>query len=392
MLISLRVLTLAIAERAQVLLFALTLVIGGVFQRKKHWYIDYYYRGRRQREKVGPSKGEAIQALCVRKSEIAQGKFKLLPKRGAPTFEALAEKYLDLVSIHKRGHHVERYIIKTLIAHFGKYRISDLTAEDAEKYKTKRSRSARPATVNRGLGLGKHMLAKAVEWGMIADNPFRGVRNLEVPKRDERVLSADEEVKLLAACDQVRSRLLRPLVVLALNTGMRRGELLGLEWSRVDLDQRTIRILNAKSDAGRRVIPMNATVHSLLSDLAKRTTSPLVFPSSRKPGEKLLDLKKGFKKAVQVAGVYKIRFHDMRHTFATRLIRAGVDIITVQKLLGHSKITMTERYTHSLADVKMAAVSKLDLAGVCSVPDPNRTPSPTGVVAESEVNSFAAST
>jgi integrase len=232
----------------------------------------------------------------VREGEILQGRFKIVPKRGAPTFEILADKYSSLVSIHKRGHHGERYLIKALKDHFGKYRVSDLTVEDAEKYKTKRSQSLRPATVNRRLTVAKHKLAKAVEWEMITENPFRGVRNLEVPKRDERVLSADEEVKLLAACDQVRSRLLHPLVMLALNTGMRRGELLGLEWSRVDLDQRTIRILNAKSEAGRRVIPMNTTVHSLLSDLAKRTTSPLVFPSNRKPREKMLDLKKGFER------------------------------------------------------------------------------------------------
>jgi|HubBroStandDraft_6_1064221.scaffolds.fasta_scaffold19728_2 integrase len=362
-----------------------------IVERNGNYYLDFYFRGRRIREKVGSSKGAAVRARSVREGEILQGRFNIVPKRGAPTFEILADKYSSLVSIHKRGHHVERYIIKTLKAHLGKYRISDVTVEDAEKYKTKRSQSVRPATVNRELTLAKHMLAKAVKWEMIADNPFRGVRNLEVPKRDERVLSADEEVKLLAACDRVRTRLLLPLVVLALNTGMRRGELLSLEWSRVDLDQRTIRILNAKSEAGRRVIPINATVHSLLSDLSRRATSPLVFPSNRKPGEKLLDLKKGFKKGVQLAGIPHIRFHDMRHSFATRLIRAGVDIITVQKLLGHSKITMTERYAHSLADVKMAAVSKLDLAGVCSLPDPKRTPSPTGVVAESEVNSFAAS-
>jgi integrase len=86
-----------------------------------------------------------------------------------------------------------------------------------------------------------------------------------------------------------------------------------------------------------------------------------------------LDLKKGFKKAVQLAGIPHFRFHDMRHTFATRLVRAGVDIVSVQHLLGHSKITMTARYAHSLADAKMAAVGKLDIAGVCSLSDSNRS-------------------
>lgn len=244
--------------------------VFGCYIAYGNYYLDFYFRGRRVREKVGSSKGAAVRTRSVREGEILQGRFKIIPKR---------------------GHQVERYLIKELKAYFGTYRVSDLTAEDAEKYKTKRSRSVRPATINRGLTLVKHMLAKAVEWEMIADNPFRGVRNIEVPKRAVRVLSADEEVKLIAACDRVRSRLLRPLVVLALNTGMQRGELLGLEWSHVDLDQREIRIINAKSNAGRRVIPMNATVHSLLSDHAKRATSPLVFPSNRKPGEKLLDLK-----------------------------------------------------------------------------------------------------
>jgi hypothetical protein len=138
-----------------------------------------------------------------------------------------------------------------------------------------------------------------------------------------------------------------------------------------------IRVINAKSDAGNRIIPMNTTVYSLLSELAERERSPLVFPSNRKPGEKFLDLKKGIHKAVCLAGIPHIRLHDMRHTFATRLIRAGVDIVIVQKLLGHSKITMTARYAHSLADAKMAAVSKLDFAVSCSSPDSNRTPPPT---------------
>jgi integrase len=362
----------------------------GVFKWHGQYYIDFYVRGRRRREKVGPSKGEAIQALSVRQAEVAQGKFKLLPKRGSPRFEAVSEKYLNLISIHKRGHSVEGHIVKTLNAFFGKSRVCNLIAQDAERYKAMRSRLVKPATINRELTLVKHMLTKGVEWKLIAENPFRGVRNLNVPKHIERVLGQDEEVKLLAACDRVRSRLLRPLVVLALNTGMRRGELLSLEWSRVDLDQRIIRVINAKSNAGDRVIPMNAAVHSLVHDLAKKATSPLVFPSNRKPGARLLDLKKGFKKAVRLAGIRNLRFHDTRHTFATRLVHAGVDLVTVSYLLGHSKITMTARYAHALADVKIAAVNKLDSAGVCSVPDSNRTPAPNLVESETDLNAFSA--
>ena len=267
----------------------------------------------------------------------------------------------------------------------------NLTSEDAEKYKAVRSKSVKPATINRELTLAKHILVKGVEWKVIADNPFRGVRNLKVLRQVERVLSPDEELKLIAACECVRARFLRPVVVLALNTGMRRGELLSLEWSRVDLNQRTIRLINTKSETGDRVIPMNGTAHSLLTELAKTAASPILFPSNRKPGEQFRDLKKGFKKAVDLAGIPHIRFHDMRHTFATRLVGAGVDIVTIQNLLGHSKITMTARYAHSLADVKIAAVNKLDLAGFCSVLDSNRTPSPSGMVAKFEINSFAAS-
>jgi integrase len=380
-------------ERAHIVPFALILALGGVFQRGKTWYIDYYHRGRRKREKVGSSKGAAVQALSVREAEIAQGKFNLVSRRGAPTFEAVSEKYLELVSVHKRGHHVERYILRTLNAFFGKLRIVDIGAEDAEKYKTRRSWSVRPATVARELTLVRHVMTKAIEWGLIIDNPFRGVRNLSVPKRVERVLAPEEESRLVAACAKVRSRFLKPLIILAIYTGLRRSELLGLEWARIDLAKKTIRIINAKSTAGDRVIPMNVTVHSVLSEIAHTKNSEFVFPSNRNTGQRFLDLKKGFKKALRLANISDgLRWHDLRHTFASRLVERGVDIITVSKLMGHSKITMTARYAHSLDDAKIAAVSKLDLAGVCSVPDSNRTPSASGVAAESEVNCCAAST
>jgi integrase len=283
-----------------------------------------------------------------------------------------ADRYLELVSYHKRGYKNERYVIKTLKHVFRHRKLSDLTPEDAERFKTTRSGAVKPATVNRELTILKHMLSKAQEWKFIPINPFRGVRFLRVPKQIERVLEMDEEKRLVAACNRVRSPFLRHFVLLALNTGMRRSELLSLEWPQVDLIGRGIRVVNAKSSSGERIIPMNETAYALFQDLAVERSSYLVFPSNRKPGKRFVDLKKAFKKALQLARIAHIRVHDLRHTFATRLVQAGVDLITVQHLLGHAKIAMTARYAHSPTRARVEAVERLS-ALYPSEPDPNRT-------------------
>ena len=349
----------------------------GLFKRGANWYLDFYVGSRRVREKVGPAKGEALRALAVRQAEVALGKFNLHPAASIPTFEAFAGRYETLVSAHKRGRAVERYYIRMFVVVFGKRKINEISSEDAERFKTNRAKEVKPATVNREMTLLKHMFAKAVEWKLLPTNPLRGIRSLNVPTHIERILELEEEARLLAACDRVRSRFLRPAVILALNTGMRRGELLSLKWEQIDFVHCRIRILNAKTKSGERSIPMNTTTYALLSELRQNKKSNLVFPSNRKVGERLLDLKKGFKKAVQLAGLEKIRFHDLRHAFATRLVQAGVDIITVQRLLGHARISMTARYSHSPDSARIAAVRRLDeLFSLQS--DPNRPPEPTG--------------
>jgi integrase len=105
---------------------------------------------------------------------------------------------------------------------------------------------------------------------------------------------------------------------------------------------------------------MNSTVSVFLRELSLNKRSNLVFPSNPRAGKRFLDLKKGFKRAVHLAGLPKIRFHDLRHTFATRLVQAGVDIITVQHLLGHARISMTAPYAHSPDTARIAAVKRLD--------------------------------
>jgi integrase len=204
----------------------------------------------------------------------------------------------------------------------------------------------------------------AVDDELITTNPFTRVKLLHVPERTERILAKEEEDRLLEACNQVRSPFLRSSVLIALNTGMRKGEIYGLRWEQVYLADRYIHVQNGKTNESDRRIPMNEVVQELLSELWKRRHGDFVFHSPRKKGEQFRDPKVGFMKAVKLAKIPHIRFHDLRHTFATRLVRSGVDIVTVEHLLGHSNVKLTSRYARSAADAKMEAVKRLDFSGV----------------------------
>jgi integrase len=353
----------------------------GIFCRRGSWFVDYYVGARRFREKVGPSKGEAEKALAIRTAQIAQGRFEMRPRGTAPTFEQFAERYAEFSKANKRGFYNEQYRLRQLTQIFGKRRLSDLTGWDGEELKVRLSKTLKPATVNRLLGNVKHLLGMAVQWGILTKNPFQGVKLLPVPRFPERILSKEEEQRLLATCDCVRAPYLRPIVTLALNTGMRKGEILSLQWVQIDLANRLIHVYNGKTARSDRRIPMNDTVFEVLANLSQCRKSDFVFPSHRKPGDRFRDPKVGFMKAIRLAGITKFRFHDLRHSFATRLLRLGTDLVTIQHLLGHATITMTARYAHSLADDKIAAVRRLDFAGVCSSPDPNRTPAPISIEA-----------
>ncbi|MFQ5662855.1 MAG: tyrosine-type recombinase/integrase [Terriglobia bacterium] len=337
-----------------------------IFRKHGHWYIDYYVDTKRVRERVGTRKADAEKALAIRKAEIAQGRFQMKPKHTSPRFEQFVPRYLEYVKANKRGLRSEQYRIRTLARFFSGKRLSDVTSWDVERYKAERRKTVKAATVNRELGNLKHMLNMAVRWGMLDKNRIRDVTLLHVVKRPERILGRAEEERLLAACDRTRAPHLRAIMTLALHTGMRKGEILSLEWSQVDLAERTVRIDRAKSKYGERTIYLNESAYRTLWQLWQGQQNRFVFPSPRNPAEPIRDHKMGFWRAVKLAGIRHIRFHDLRHTFATRLVQAGVDLITVQQLLGHSSIRMTARYAHSLRENKVAAVGLLDRPEVSS--------------------------
>ena len=199
------------------------------------------------------------------------------------------------------------------------------------------------------------MFNLAMDWNIAEENPVQKVKLFsEKDAMKERNLTDTEEAELLTQSPDY----LKPILVVALNTGMRRGEILSLKWKQVDLNKGYLRVEQTKSGRNR-IVPINGYLHQeLLKVKDLNGKSEYVFPNP-KTGKPFTEVKKSFKSACKRAGIHDLRFHDLRHTFATRLIESGVDLITVRDLLGHFSVRVTQRYTHSSQNQKKEAVKLL---------------------------------
>lgn len=254
----------------------------------------------------------------------------------------------------------------------------------------RRRKGVEAATTNRDLTSIKAALSKAVAWGHLSTHPLSGIKASKVTTGNVvRYLSADEEKRLreaLAAREVARRASresgntwckdrggdgrplwpadgftdhLMPLVLVAMNTGLRRGELLGLGWRDVNLPAKllTVTAATAKSQKTRHV-PLNAEALDVLTRWQKQCDPVgLVFAGSA--GVRMGSVKKSWAGLTTAAKLADFRFHDLRHDFASKLVTAGVDLNTVRELLGHADIKMTLRYAHLAPDNLAAAVAKL---------------------------------
>jgi len=164
-----------------------------------------------------------------------------------------------------------------------------------------------------------------------------------------RFLEKEEIIRLVEAC----SDRVRPVVEVALNTSMRRGEIVGLKWSAVDFRRGLISLYLTKNNE-QRIIPMNNTVRGILAKLREDSTTEEVFDTR--------GLREDFSRALKCAKIFECRFHNLRHTFASQLVMSGVDLVTVKELLGHKSIKMTMRYAYLSQDHKMKAGETLGSA------------------------------
>jgi integrase len=229
--------------------------------------------------------------------------------------------------------------------------IREITPWLIERYKQERAkalvrkRPIRPTTINRELACLKRVFNLGIQWGKTESNPVREVKFFREDGRRERVLSPAEIGNLLVACTDHS----RPMVMLALHTGMRRGEILGLTWDRVDLLNDVITLMRTKSGKPRRV-PLNEVLRELLNGLPR--DGAYVFGGEQPFGS----IKTAWLAACRRAGLTGVRFHDLRHTWASYAVLAGTDLRTVQEVGGWSSLALVERYTHPSSEAKRRAV------------------------------------
>ena len=326
-----------------------------IYQRKSVWYIDYSFNGRRVRKKVGTSKKMAELALNQVEISITKGEFLGIKVPTKMIFDKLCEQYLEYSKAHKteRSYLRDMTSIKILLSSFGDKLISEISVHELELHKSIRREVVRPASVNREISCIKHMFNKAVQWGYIAENPFRSVLRFKEPPGRTRYLSQNEITRLLDCC----SVQTRQIVIVALNTGMRRGEILNLKWSDVEMRRRTITVRHTKNNEIR-TIPMNDVLYETLSNMGPQLPDQYIFVN--RDGKRLTTIKTGFRAALRRAGIKDFRFHDLRHTFASYLVMSGADIQTVQRLLGHKDIKMTARYSHLSDSHLREAITRLE--------------------------------
>lgn len=278
----------------------------------------------------------------------------IVPSSQVPTVAELSERWLEEYSkVRKADSSYARdrkYVKHQILPHLAAVKLTGLNAVMVERWMNTLCEGLSPKSVNAALGLLKKMLNDAVRWGLIHLNPIVGVRPLKLSQRDYQFWSQLEAEKALTYIKDFEPEKY-PGFVLALNTGMRRGELRALTWDAVNLDLNLIEVKQSYCEYAKKVkctksrkirrLPINTPLRDLLVQLRGSQTGPLVLPEFR-----FCNSTKAMQRICAKAGIRVIRFHDLRHTFASHFMMNGGRLYDLQQLLGHSSSQMTERYAH----------------------------------------------
>jgi len=268
----------------------------------------------------------------------------------AETIERYQKQVLPLKPKSEKDQKVQ---LEWWSSRLGSFSLADITpaliAEQRDKLAqevTLRKRLRSPATVNRYLSAISHVFTIATkEWGWVENNPLAKVTKAKEPRGRVRFLSDDERDKLLKACKESESPYLYIIVVLALSTGARRMEILGLRWKEVDLNRGVITLHDTKNGE-RRILPLVGHALALMKEHSKirNLNCDLVFPSYNL--QKPMDIRTPWETVLTKAEIHDFRFHDLRHSAASYLAMNGASLAEIAEVLGHKTLQMVKRYAH----------------------------------------------
>ncbi len=347
-----------------------------VFRRGKVWHAQYSdpRTGRTVWRSLGVTeKGRANAMLSKIVTEIREHGFFEDKREAQVRFRDFAVDYLAWAHANKRSAKNDEMFVRRFCSEWGDKLLTEVTPHMIEQYKAKRvqepKRCGRAGVlvsqnhVNHELSVLRGLFNKAIQWGKAQVSPIRHVKFFRVDDRRMGYLDRGQVHALLAACENRRTPYLRAMVVIALGTGLRRGEILNLRWEDVDYKGGVVRVRESKSGR-KRAVPMNEDVLEALRSCVALERLAGEVPQSAfvfcdRQGQPYRDVKNGFITARRRAGLSWLHFHDLRHTFASHLVSAGTPLEVIRDLLGHSSYAMTLRYAHLAPDRKVEAVNRL---------------------------------
>lgn len=325
------------------------------------WFYKFMIKGKTYHKSIPEAtcKKEAEIAETRIKSDLFQGKFDLIEAVGEYSFNTLVKEFEKYGEANRKGwNKADKYQVEHLKNFFLNKKLKEITPFLIEKYRIyrKEGHGCKPATINRDITILSRMFVMAINEGLINENPCiaKKVKPLKVDNHIERFLTAKEERELFKHLEDY----LKPIITTLLHTGMRKGECLKLKWKEnVDMKKRIFTLYETKNGKIRK-IPMSDTVYNALKELSKGNEYVFTNPMT---GEPYNDIKRAFTRACDDAEIEKLRIHDLRHTAATRMVSAGIDLVVVASILGHSDIRITaSRYAHPMPENKIRAIQALE--------------------------------
>lgn len=326
-----------------------------VYKRGKVYYVRVWADGRSVWRKAGSTLRAAQMVLAKVRQDVEREELGL-PKKRQTTVAEWAPKFKAWTKAHKRSWERDERSLKQLLPVFGPLRLREVTKARVDAYQLDRLEDVSGPTVNREIACLRKLLSHAVEAGELETNQLLGVRMLPESPARQPTLSAEEEGKLLDASPDW----LRLLVRLAIGTGARQGELLALQWKHIDFGQKVVVIADSKSGESRRV-PLHPDLARELRGSKGAADALVVTRDGEAPDRHALS--KAFKRVATKLGREDLRFHDLRHVCATRLLAAGASAFEIMAVLGHTAVQTTRRYSHVTWGRLHGLVANVPLAG-----------------------------